>query len=402
VVAELARTARGELDPAAGAVCRVVWFDAHDAQGRLLVVLHHLVVDGVSWRILLPDLALAYRAIADGGPAGLAPVGTSFRQWALGLSVAAAEPSRAGELRFWRGTVRTPDPLLGGRALRPERDVAGASRSLTSTLPSEVAGPLLSSVPVAFRAGANDVLLTGLALAVGRWRGRRGHRGTAVVVDLEGHGREEQTVPGAELSRTVGWFTSAFPVSLDPGELPWEVVRAAGPGVGAALRRVKEQLRAVPGGGIGFGLLRYLNPDTAAFLGGSPTPQIGFSYQGRFGTDAADQLLGWALDRDTTTLGSGLDPDMPLAHALEINAVAEERSGSLTLSVTWLWAPDVLSEADVRELEEDWFIALGALARQAGKRAAGGLTPSDLSLTSLTQAEIDELQAEFGDDQGRT
>lgn len=397
VVAERARAARGELDPGAGATCRVVWFDAGDAQGRLLVVLHHLVVDGVSWRILLPDLAVAYQAIVDGKPAALAPVGTSFREWALGLSVAAAEPVRAGELRFWRETVRTPDPLLGGRTLRPERDVAGTARSLTSVLPPEVAGPLLSSVPVAFRAGANDVLLTGLALAVGRWRGRRGHRGTAVVVALEGHGREEPTVPGAELSRTVGWFTSAFPVSLDPGAVPWEAVRAAGPGVGTALRRVKDQLRAVPGGGIGFGLLRYLNPDTAAILAASPTPQIGFNYLGRFGADAADEILGWSLDPDTITLGSGLDPDMPLPHVLEINAVAEERSGSLTLSVTWLWAALVLSEADVRELEQDWFTALDALARQAEKPASGGLSPSDLPLMSLTQAEIDELQAEFGD-----
>ncbi|GAB3467266.1 hypothetical protein GCM10027436_81930 [Actinophytocola sediminis] len=396
-LAEHARTARAALDPDAGVLCRLVWFDAGDEPGRLLVVLHHLVVDGMSWRILLPDLATAYQLVADGEPIVLDPVGTSFRQWAAGLIVAATDPERTAELGFWRETGRVAEPPLGSRALQPDLDLAATARSFTDTVPVEVAEPLLSGLPVAFHAGANDVLLTGLALAVRHWRARRGHRVGRVLVDVEGHGRDEQVVPGADLSRTVGWFTVAYPVTLDPGEVTWAEVGTAARRVGDALKRVKEQLRGVPGSGVGYGLLRDLNQDTRELLARASTPQIGFNYHGRLGAGADDQVFGWSLDGDTASLGSGLDPDLPLAHPLEVTAVAEERPGGLALTVTWQWASNVLAEEEVRELAGHWLAALTALAGQLDDPTSGGLTPSDLSLMSLSQAELDDLQAGFLD-----
>ena len=143
---------------------------------------------------------------------------------------------------------------------------------------------MLTRVPAAFHAGINEVLLTALALALAAWRRRHGRaQHSAVLVDVEGHGRED-IIDGVDVSRTVGWFTSLFPVRLDPGSLSWEQLQAAGPAVGQAIKRVKEQLRVLPDHGIGFGLLRYVNPDTSPHLAGLPSPQIGFNYLGRFST----------------------------------------------------------------------------------------------------------------------
>nr|CEL13319.1 Siderophore biosynthesis non-ribosomal peptide synthetase modules [Kibdelosporangium sp. MJ126-NF4] len=381
VAARQAAAARKELNPRTGQMCRMVWLDAGAEPSGLLVVLHHLVVDGVSWRILLADLASACQAVAQGRQVTLAPVPTSFRRWAAGLATAALEPERVGELEFWRNTLSTPDPLLGTRALDVAHDVAAHAGTVRMELAPAVAGPLLTEVPAAFRADAQDVLLTGLALAVGRWRGQ----GTEVLVDIEAPGREERTVPGADLSRTVGCFTSTHPVALDPG-----TVRLAD-----AVKLVKEQVRAAPGDGIGYGLLRYLNPETAGVLADAAVPQIGFTYLGRFGPD---EVGGWTVDQGTASLDEGFDPGTPLSHVLEIEAVAVELPTGLTLSARLSWASGALPDQSVRALGEHWFAALGELAALAGDPGNGGLTPSDLPLLSLSQVEIDELAEEWEED----
>ncbi|WP_153349225.1 condensation domain-containing protein, partial [Nocardia aurantia] len=221
----------GGLDPEAGVVIRFVWLQPSagdrepgtDRAGRLLVAAHHLVVDGVSWRILVPDFVAAWGQIAAGRPATLPPVATSMRTWAHALQRAAVE--RAGELDRWRAVVDGPDPLLTTRAFDPAVDVTGTIAKHRVEVSAEVTRALLTTVPGLFHGGVNDGLLTALALAVAKWRadgaasGRGSDDGAAVddsvLIRLEGHGREEEAVPGADLSRTVGWFTSIFPVRFD-------------------------------------------------------------------------------------------------------------------------------------------------------------------------------------------
>ncbi|MEV0401887.1 amino acid adenylation domain-containing protein [Actinoallomurus sp. NPDC050550] len=365
-----AEAARRSLDPEAGAMVRVVWFDAGDAPGRLLLVLHHLVVDGVSWRILLPDLVLALEGAA------LDPVPTSYRRWAQRLVAAANHPQVVDELPRWIEILDVTDPPLGTGA----RDVyTGADlRRFTVTLPREQAEPLLTTVPAAFHCGVNDVLLTGLALAVTAWRRDHGRdAGESVLIDLEGHGREDLdglgdehgALGGLDLTRTVGWFTSLNPVRLDPGTED----------AGQALKRVKEQLRAVPSDA-GYGLLRHLNPRTREELAALPTPQILFNYLGR--VDTGDG--GWSLAPESDLLGTGHDPAMPVAHGLEIDAVTQDGD----LRATWVWPDEWLPEGEVRDLADRWFAALRELAAANG----GGHTPSDLTLVELDQDEIDALE----------
>ncbi|EWC60856.1 Siderophore biosynthesis non-ribosomal peptide synthetase module [Actinokineospora spheciospongiae] len=379
--------ARRALDPGAGALLRAVWFDAGaDTPGRLLLVVHHLAVDGVSWRILLPDLHAAWAAVSAGRAPGLAPVGTPLRRWARQLPERAEAVDRAGELAHWTAVLRTPDPLLLDRPLDPAADTASTAARFTAELPAELTSALLTRVPAAFHAGVDHVLLTALALAVARWRGRRAAAGSAVLVDLEGHGRHEGDT-GADLSRTVGWFTAIHPVRLDPGEVGWAEVRAGGDGVGRAVKRVKEQLRAVPDHGVGFGLLRYLRPEAGAVLAALPTPQIGFNYLGRFGAGAG------GLDRAAPgTDRAALTADLPAAHAVEVNAVTHEHPDGPRLRATATWPRTALAEAEVAELIELWRHALEGITRHVDA-GGGGHTGSDFPLVELSQREVDHLAA---------
>nr|APD71884.1 non-ribosomal peptide synthetase 6 [Streptomyces sp.] len=388
VIDEHAEQAVGLLDPENGVMLRATWFDAGPgAPGCLLFTAHHLVVDGVSWRILLPDLDQALAAARAGREPALQPVGTSLRAWSKWLGEEAVRPSRTAELPYWQQTLAGPDgpdPLLGARPLDPGRDVAATLRRFTLRLP---ATGLLAAVPTAFHAGVADVLLTGLSLAATRRREPDGSGGT-VLVDVEGHGRYEPE--GIDLSRTVGWFTTLFPARLDPGVPDWDEVRSGGPAVGQALKRVKEQLRAVPGDGLGHGLLRHLNPETAEVLARLDAPQIAFNYLGRVPGSGGPAVTG---DEGTVTTGSGgFDPRMPLGHALEVNCLVEDGPDGPWLSATWSWPGEVLTDQEVRALADDWFTALEGLVAHASQPGAGGRTPSDLPLVSLAQDEIERLE----------
>ncbi|RFU38961.1 non-ribosomal peptide synthetase, partial [Actinomadura logoneensis] len=347
--------ARDRLDPASGVNVQLVWLDAGDDPGRLLVVVHHLVVDGVSWRVLLPDLVAAWAG------ADLEPAGTPFRDWARRLPAEAA--ARTGELPLWKGILDGPDVPLGARPLDPARDTRGTARSFTVELDAATTRAVLTTVPAAIHGRPTDVLLTGLARAVAAWRGDA----SPVLVDLEGHGRED-LFPGVDLSRTVGWFTSKYPVRLDAS---------------ADLRETKERLRAIPDNGIGFGLLRHLDEAAGAELAALPVPKIVFNYLGRMETGDGD----WAV----ASVAGGADDAMPLGHALAIDAIVPAAFGEL--SVTWTWADGVLTEADVRVLAAAWFTALRDLA------AAGdaGHTPSDFPLVALDRADVAELDRTFPD-----
>ncbi|MFC6935658.1 condensation domain-containing protein [Actinomadura yumaensis] len=321
------------------------------------------------------------------GRGELQPVPTSFRRWAQKLR-AAAEPAGAEEeLEAWLDIVDGPDRRLASRALDPRVDIAARARTISLDLPADVTGPLLSDVPAAFHGGANDVLLAGLALAVAQWRRHRGGRGTDVLVDLEGHGRGD-AVPGTDVSRTAGWFTSIHPVRIDAGQADWAQVRDGGPAAGAAVKKVKEQLRQVPSDGARYGLLRYFDDAAAEELSALPSAQIAFNYLGRVASGGGD--ADWDLAPEE--LPSGEDPRMPMAHVLEINAVTRDLPGGPELSAAWTWPDGTLGDDDVRELAEAWFTALrGLVAHVASGAGDGGFTPSDL-LVDLDQGEIDTLQ----------
>ncbi|WP_425424162.1 condensation domain-containing protein [Sporichthya polymorpha] len=390
--AEGAAAAR-RLDPAAGVLLAATWFDAGaDGPGRLLLAVQHWVMDGVTWRVLLPELAAA----AAGEPAP--DPTTPFGRWSDVLHAEAMRPERVAELERWTAALDGADPQLGARALDRLGDLDTVTR-LTLTLPPDVTEPLLSSVPAVFHGGVNDVLLTGFALAVADWRAGRGTADASdVLIALEGHGREEQVAEGTgttvDLSRTAGWFTTVFPVRLDPGDVDRADALAGGPAAGAAVKRVKEQLRAIPDAGIGYGLLRHLNPETETVLARYAAPQISFNYLGRFAVGRDREP--WAPVAGAGMLAGGADEAMPVVpYALEVNAFTADTAAGPELGVSWAFPTALFDPADVRVLAEGWFTALRGLARHAEGPGAGGHTPSDLSLVSLSQEEIEEFEAEW-------
>jgi non-ribosomal peptide synthase protein (TIGR01720 family) len=391
-ISEQAQAAEMRLSPRTGGMMQAVWLDGGAAApGRLLLCIHHWAVDGVSWRILVPDLAAACTALAGGHVPRLEPRSTSVRRWAHWLEAEAREGRRIGELSFWRSMLSAPSVSLVAGSLDRARDVVGRAGQLTLRLPASLTGPLLTRVPAAFYGGINDVLLTGLVVAILDWSRRRGgETSRGVLVDLEGHGREEP-VAGVDLSRTVGWLTSVCPVRLDIGTVDLDEALAGGAALGRALKLIKEQLRALVDNGLGYGLLRYLNPETASQLSALPVPQIGFNYLGRF---SAPSAADWGPAAEAATFG-GADPAMPLTHALEVNAVALDGADGATLTAIWSFAPALVAEEAVRDLAESWFAALTALVHHTEHAGAGGRSPSDLPLLTLTQDEIERLERAY-------
>ncbi|WP_051805960.1 non-ribosomal peptide synthetase [Streptomyces sp. NRRL F-2747] len=384
-----AEAARARLAPEDGTMVQAVWFDAGpERPGRLLLVVHHLAVDGVSWRILAPDLAQAAAALAAGRRPETAGGATSVRRWSQLLRQQAQAPTREAELPVWRRVLGASEPLLTDRPLDPARDTAGTVRYVRRELPAGTTEKLLTTVPAAVNGGVDDVLLTGLALATADWRRRRGAgEDTAVLVDVEGHGREELG-EGVDLSRTVGWFTSIHPVRLDPKVSNWR----ASPSLLQSLKRVKEQRRALPDHGIGFGLLRHLNPRTAAELETQAPPQIGFNYLGRFSAPTAGD---WAPAPAEDLLGSGSDDGMPVPHALEVAMLTRDEADGPRLDISLMWPEALLPESAVHELADALVAVLRALPERIDTLRSGGHTPSDLPLVSLSQADIDDLDSEW-------
>ncbi|MEU6679781.1 amino acid adenylation domain-containing protein [Streptomyces sp. NPDC046925] len=392
--------AADRLDPDAGVMAQFVWFTSDTEADRLLIVLHHLVVDGVSWRVLLPDLVSAWQRVRDGLAPEPAGPGTSLRRWAHALSEEATGERRTAELPLWQEILSGDEPVLGARELDPALDVTATVDTVRVQVPTDVTQTLLNTVPAVFRAGADDGLLTGLALALARWRQQRGQSGASTLVRLEGHGREEHVVPGADLSGTLGWFTAMFPVRLDLAGIDVADAFAGGPAAGQAIKAVKEQLRAVPDNGMGYGLLRHLNPRTTAALAGRPEPRIGFNYLGRSSrADIPEELrgLGWAPDTTHRDLIAAPDADMTVLSSLEINAVATSAPDGDELTAYFGFPTGVLSREEVTELAGLWCEALAALARHATTPEAGGLTPSDAPLVQVGQAEIDTWEERFGE-----
>ncbi|MBQ1099161.1 amino acid adenylation domain-containing protein [Streptomyces sp. b94] len=400
--------AADRLDPDAGVMAQFVRFTTGTTPStttgtgadRLLIVLHHLVVDGVSWRILVPDLVAAWQRVKDGRTTEWERTGTSLRRWAHALADEAADPERvARELPLWQTVLGGDEPVLGARELDRTTDVTSTVDTVRVAVPAGITETLLTTVPAVFRGRVDDGLLAGLALAVARWRGTRGVTGSSTLVRMEGHGREEHVIPGADLSGTLGWFTSVFPVRLDLDGIDVADAFAGGPAAGRAVKAVKEQLRTVPDNGIGYGLLRHLNPDTAAVLAIEREPQIGFNYLGRTsGADIPEDLrgMGWSPDTTHQDLIAAPDADLPVLSALEINAVATGTDRGEELTAYLGFPTGVLTRDEVTELAALWVEALTALARHATTPDAGGLTPADAPLVEVSQEEIDTWETRYG------
>jgi amino acid adenylation domain-containing protein/non-ribosomal peptide synthase protein (TIGR01720 family) len=308
----------------------------------LFLVAHHLVVDGVSWRILLDDLDTAYQQAVCGEAVNLGPKTTSFRDWAQRLSEYVLAGGFDHELDHWASVLDGSELPLDDA--QPEQEVP--TRTVSVLLGAEETDALLRAAPTVYRTRINDVLLAALAWALSRWTGR-----DRVSINLEGHGRED-VLDGVDLSRTVGWFTTIFPVVLD-------VVPSEEPNWRDLIKSARRQLRAIPGNGFGFGALRYLgSPATRERLSANGHgPQIVFNYLGQWDarSQEADRSLYWAMH---PSIGQDRDSADPDEHLLEV-------LGSVTdgqLEFSWYYHQN-LQWSTVQSVADDFADALRCIAR---------------------------------------
>jgi non-ribosomal peptide synthase protein (TIGR01720 family) len=378
VLEAVAAEQQGSLNLSSGPLLRVVLFKlGAERPGRLLIVIHHLVVDGVSWRVLLEDFQRAYQQLRRGQAIELPPKTTAFKAWAERLLGYGQSEAVRKELDYWLGgSRREVRPLPRDYAFDPEANTVASAAHVSVALSEEQTRALLQEVPPVYHTQVNDVLLTALVQSFRQWTGAG-----SLLLDLEGHGREE-LLEGVDLARTVGWFTTLFPVCLELGAKP----------PGEALKAVKEQLRRIPNKGIGYGVLRYLHPDpeVRAVLQALPPPEISFNYLGQL-----DQTLSESSLFRSARESSG-PPHSPLGrrpHLLEVNGwVAEDR-----LHLEWSYSQRVHRRATVERLAQGFLKALEALIVHCRSPEAGGFTPSDFPEVELSHGELEELIAELSE-----
>ncbi|WNZ08509.1 non-ribosomal peptide synthetase [Streptomyces sp. 11x1] len=364
---EAAAAARLAVDLSAGVLARGVFFRL--GAGRLPVLFltaHHLVMDGVSWRVILEDLSTVYAQLTQGLAAGAPSRTSSYQTWAARL----AEHARAGgfdaELPYWREVT---DRAAGVPRDGDAPNTFGSAEVTSVLLGREETRDLLQRVPAAYRTQINDVLLTALGRVLGRWAG------APVTIALEGHGRED-LFDGVDLSRTVGWFTTAFPVTLDVPTTDW----------GAALKAMKENIRAVPGHGLGYGALRHLPGPDGRPRFGDPVheQQVSFNYLGQWdGSAQRDGLVRGRLE----PLGREQADGLPRPHLIDIVAAVSDGE----LRVDWIHSPGSHATATVERLAGEFLAALRDLVQHCLADGSGGATPSDFPLAGLDQAGVDRV-----------
>jgi amino acid adenylation domain-containing protein/non-ribosomal peptide synthase protein (TIGR01720 family) len=367
-IAREAERYQQSLDVERGPLFRaVLFYPGPQRPAMLLFIAHHLVVDGVSWRILLEDLQRVYRDEAGVAPAAW-PKTTSIKQWTEAAQQAAQSETVLNELPFWEKQVSSE---LSGLPLdHPAADGTEASaETCPVTFTRAETEALLREAPAAYRTQVNDLLLAALAQTFQRWTGQ-GH----LLVDLEGHGREP-FVPGTDLSRTVGWFTSIYPLLL----------RLPQGSTGEVIKGIKEQLRAVPSGGVGYGLLRYLSQHPGAVrLQQPPSPQVCFNYLGQLDRGTAGQSL---FELAAGPTGREHGPSNVMRYEFNINA--DITDGCLT--VNWTYSRARIDRSTMDRLAASYRRHLCDLIAHCCSPEAGGYTPSDFPDVDLDQDALDTI-----------
>ncbi len=360
ITAECTRL-QASLDLSDGPIIRVALITLGGERGaRLLVVIHHLAVDIVSWGIILEDLSRACEQLSRGEGISLAAKTTSFKEWAERLAEYGRSAEVEREVGYWlseqrRRVKRLPVDHEG-------ENTEASAQTFTVEFGEEETRQLMQEVPRAYRTQLSEVLLAALAEAVSRWSGQSG-----VLVEVEGHGREESLVGGVDLTRTVGWFTSIYPVLLEVGGGP-----------GQTLKRVKEQMRGAPGGGLSYGLLRYLGrEEVVEKLRQHPRSEICFNFMSWFG-GATDQFA--LTDDSHASLGPSRDPNGRRSYLLEVNGIAV--GGRIQIS--WTYSENLHSRATIEALVDHFMSGLRSLIDHCVNKAAKS------SVAKLNERNLDK------------
>ncbi|TRU24576.1 MAG: amino acid adenylation domain-containing protein [Microcystis aeruginosa Ma_QC_B_20070730_S2] len=373
-IAEISEVQQRVLNLEEGPLMAVVFFALAES-GKMLIVIHHLAVDGISWRIILEDFVTIYQQLETQKPLQLPPKTSSFKTWAEELQNYAKTPEFYAQFKYWLNRdlpAIFPLPLdYQGEA---KSNIVAHAKTISFTLNEEQTRLLLQEVPQAYNTQINDILLTALVQAFGRWTGSY-----KLLLDMEGHGREN-VIESLNLSRTVGWFTSIYPVFLTLENLDH---------LGECLKSIKEQLRQIPNRGFDYGIGYYLNSDLTiqSQLKNYPKAQVSFNYLGQFTSHQIGEI-GWKLSQESS--GSIHSPLGQRSHLIVIHGIVVDGQ----LDVEWQYSENFHHQTTIENLAAAYRDSLGSLINHC-LSAEGGYTPSDFPDADLNQAELDELLSEL-------
>lgn len=373
-IAEISEVQQRVLDLEEGPLMAVVFFALAES-GKMLIVIHHLAVDGISWRIILEDFVTIYQQLETQKPLQLPPKTSSFKTWAEELQNYAKTPEFYAQFKYWLNRdfpSISPLPLdCQGEA---QSNVVAHAKTVSFTLTEEQTRLLLQEVPQAYNTQINDILLTALVQAFGRWTGNY-----KLLLDMEGHGREN-VIESVNLSRTVGWFTSIFPVFFTLENLHHP---------GECLKSIKEQLRQIPNRGFDYGIGYYLNSDLTiqSPLKNYPKAQISFNYLGQFTSHQIGEM-GWKLSQESS--GSIHSPLGQRSHLIAIHGIVVDGQ----LDMEWQYSENFHHQTTIKNLAAAYRDSLESLINHC-LSAEGGYTPSDFPDADLNQEELDELLSEL-------
>ncbi len=368
---------QSSLDLAQGPIIRAAYFQLSSGRPpRLLLIVHHLAIDGVSWRLLLEDLEAAYMALLEKKPVKLPPKTTSFQDWSARLHQYARQPRVRAELEYWRGVASGRFEALPIDTPAGGVNSESSARTVTRRLNAEETMALLQRVPAVYHTQINEVLLTALQRSFRRWTGAE-----SLLIDLEGHGREEMA-ENVDVSRTVGWFTTIFPVKLD---------LRSNENIEDDLKTIKTALRSMPQRGLGYGALRYLSDDlslTEALRSLSQAP-VSFNYLGQF-----DQVLSHlSLFRFAKeSCGPWHSPHAKRRHLLEVLALVQHGC----FEVRWTYSQNLHRRETVEALAESFIGALKTIIAGCEENHARAFVPSDFPLAKLDPSLFDQVIRAYG------
>jgi amino acid adenylation domain-containing protein/non-ribosomal peptide synthase protein (TIGR01720 family) len=348
-----------------GPLVRVALFTG-DTASYLLIVIHHLAVDTISWSVLLEDLETAYHQLASGREVSLPLKTTSFKSWATQLAKYARSSSIETEIDYW-----TSRGAIAVTKLPVDHDgpnTVGSRRTIPVSLTPEETRSVIQDLPAKHRTQIDEALLTAIARAFTAWT-----QTPSLLIDLEGHGRE-QIIEGVDLARTVGWFTSIYPVVFDLRNSPKPL---------EALRAVKDQLRAVPNRGIGYGLVRYLSgrKEVVERLSGFAQAEVRFNYLGQQDRSLSTSRL-FVSTHDSGTETQSKEGE----RGYLLNIIASVTDGRLRFN--WTYSENVHASHTIERLAETTLAGLRALLSEDDTSA---YAPSDFPKAKLTQKDLNTI-----------